>query len=683
MNEVNLLQDRNVATICRSINDYCLRYIIQPTSSQLYFISSFCSFLPTLLVYIFGSPTTRGWLQTELSPAEESNLKDLLAVDRPFFNSLILISQNSDYVYDITSDSLPSDIRRILATGATHLLPRVYRDLTYREDKLDDTIVDIRTAATRQSTLLANTTGAGRKIRFNCIQFYLYYIVSVSTWPALTPPTPTTMYNAAQKLPGIAYRPVSTPPTDPTYKTLKYQIPGALRSISKSVYSDVMMDYMRRMIPISHKRYPQFIGTFFLDCLIELWIRTQWISPNQKLTAENIHHITLFIKYIVGHDLRLKDNAVLNELYESVRDELCFLVSRLCINWPKNDNFIQVIDLWSVWVAPWRMGSHPKTVEAASEDPIKDGWALFILDNVPFYFHIVELILQRTATFQYKDNIATPSMSRMLPGVPAVPGVPGGTPAVANPSTFNGELRILYRLMNVLTPGMFDFLCLVEEALDFMQLGIMNSRDPLKELSLICYKTAGHEKKIKERLDKLSRMMVLLDGGIWKSKRLYVLNVSIDRPHNKDLIRTLESILNASSMYSTQKNDKSRRQDYATQLMTAHRLLSQAFKIHSMSHQSNMMSSISNNANKAMSYVNNLRINWANSPSLSVSEDGHISKKEINKIKKGKVIYPTGSVSVVGQENKEKPRSYECHQVLKWVLHVDRRLNQCVSAWIF
>lgn len=59
MDNSKVFQDRNIIGICEHISKYCEVYINLPSTPSAQHLRSFHTFLPTLLVYIFGSPTTR------------------------------------------------------------------------------------------------------------------------------------------------------------------------------------------------------------------------------------------------------------------------------------------------------------------------------------------------------------------------------------------------------------------------------------------------------------------------------------------------------------------------------------------------------------------------------------------------------------------------------------------------
>ncbi|CAO3623696.1 unnamed protein product [Cunninghamella echinulata] len=331
-------------------------------------------------------------------------------------------------------------------------------------------INDLRSAATRQSSLFPRTNTGDYKIRFNMIQFYIYYMIGVATWPPLSIPSqPSSILNSknttlnynsnnnslyssisAYSIPpslsstsslntstSTKVNYVSTSSSTITTTTinatqndpnLPYLIPGRLRSIQASIYGTLIQEYLLEFIPcvmIESAPYHPVIGTFFLDALIEIWIRTSWLASSQKLSIEYIQSLYRFIKYIVSGDLRRcisykhnnDDTTKLTEytkIYHLIKDEYYLLLSRLSVNWRKQDDYIWVLDLWKLWAAPWRLGNDTIITSTTNicdvlemksiPAPLEEGWTFFILDNAWYYLTLMDQFLQKTATFTYPDK---------------------------------------------------------------------------------------------------------------------------------------------------------------------------------------------------------------------------------------------------------------------------------------
>ncbi|CAO3653457.1 unnamed protein product [Mucor hiemalis] len=386
MNNAKVFQERNIVATCDYINKYCELYVINASTLATENVRSFHSFLPTLLVHIFGSPSTRGWIQTETQLAQDKAIAQLLSANGHFLQALLKLSSQPEYCYDLVTDSLPADVKKVLSSGAIHLLPRVYNNCSYLVTTSNNNSIDIRAAATRQSTLIPATIGGDRKIRFNMLQFYLYYFVSVATWPPLPEPVQYTMNRTPQygtirpPTPNTTTIPTTTTNTlmnnnNPTQPGQSSSNQGKARSITLSAYDEVMKGYLTRLIPIkSSQGYPPIIGSFFFDSCAELLIRTTWINTNSKSSEELMHYISTFIKYIVQHDLKqclAGETSLIKDIYKILKDEIYTLISRLALNWSKQDSYIQVIELWCIWAAPWKLGAEPRSSEKQSTDPYK------------------------------------------------------------------------------------------------------------------------------------------------------------------------------------------------------------------------------------------------------------------------------------------------------------------------
>lgn len=418
------------------------------------------------------------------------------------------------------------------------------------------------------------------------LQFYLYYFVSVATWAPLSPAPQQaaqqqstlsnmnkTVYAAGSSIPHSQSKPVHNGAvrqpsfTSTTYGTQQqqqqstnsnipqHQFPGALRPITYSVYDTVLEEYLTQFIPINSSSNNTFlpdIGSFFLDACLELWIRTQWVTVNNKLSAEYMHYVKTFTKYIVRHDLKqctmtdenptaatTTNPPLITQVYRFVKEELYLLISRLAINWSKHDDYQQVIELWCIWAAPWKMGSQPRTADKIEYNPVQSGWSLFIVDNLPYYFTLVDIFLQRTLAFQYKDSIQTQ------------PGVPLSN--YSDTGTINGQLRILYRLINVLKAnGLVDYLAQVELGFLKIQQAVGSATSPaliaqFKKVAQLTYGSESKDHVIFQKMNQVYDVLKMLDGvgGAWKPKGLYATEI---QPRSENLIKTLVALNTGTTM---------------------------------------------------------------------------------------------------------------------------------------
>lgn len=578
-------------------------------------------------------------------------------------------------------------MRNVLATGAIHLLPRVYKNSSYTEASKTTNSVNIRTTATKQSTLVATTIGGNRKIRFNMLQFYLYYFASVPTWPPLVPPpqpsvmglirgaptanakTATTVNNASLNPKSVGYGTIrSTTTTASTgNSSTPYQIPGKLRSIILSVYSSVFEEYFDCFVPINKsKTFPHIVNTFFLDTCIELWIRTSWVTTGQKLSLEYMHSIATFISNIVKHNLQqclADEESVHYFVYTSVKDELFFMLSRLAHNWSKSDDYQQVVELWSMWAAPWRLGATPRSSEKEIYTPIKQGWAPFVLDNIPFYFSIVNIILQRTSTFEYKDVIQ-----------PATTALTSFTSS----GSIRGQLRILYRLINVLkAEGLVDFLGLIERGLEIIQSNTISMvaahpNSPFKQISMQCYGIETLDRSVQEQLTSVYKLFVELEErNTWRPQGLYS-----TEPRSEHLLKTSNLLHSAYLARSSAQNAAK-----AAQLKDAYDFLANTFKVTGTSHllapTSNTTSTATTSASTKESTVKHRRYQPR---VVGLGEGGYLTLEEKILLRDGKAVCSRDNIRAMGPRAKTYVRSYEDPTLVRWSLQLDDNLNRYVSV---
>lgn len=256
-------------------------------------------------------------------------------------------------------------MRKALGAGATQYLPRLYSGCVFVDERSTTNSTDLRMSSTKQSTIFPRPLAGGYKIKFKPIQFYLYYLLSVVTWkPQTTLTTGTTITtttsiatfpSSTQARPNPYTIAQSNRPTIPnTVASTTQPYAPRTRSLASSVYNQIIEEYMLRLIPSvrNSQTFIPFVGSFFLDACMELWIRTTWIPYGQKLSTEHIHFIGVFVKYTVSGDLRRcmigvprnddPATAEYKSIYNLMKEELYMLISRLALNWSKQDDFLQV-----------------------------------------------------------------------------------------------------------------------------------------------------------------------------------------------------------------------------------------------------------------------------------------------------------------------------------------------------
>ncbi|KAI8384186.1 hypothetical protein BD560DRAFT_190865 [Blakeslea trispora] len=728
MENLKVFQDRNIVGICEYMSNYCTANIISSNSLSHNSVMPLYNFFPVFLVYIFGSPNTRGWIQTETQPIQDQAIKSLLSVNSPFIQALKKLSVYPKYSYALVTDSLPVDIQKVLSTGATHLLPRVYASCSNVNTTSVSNLIDLRSAATKQSTLLPNGSGGERVIRLNMIQLYIFYFLSVPTWePLRPPPVPSTAYGSTTN--GIrgfntsasyntSYMPFSSNNSANNLSpNPQHQIIGNLRSVALSVYCAVLEEYFDHFIPQnSNNMFPDRVGTFFLDACVELWIRTRWVASGQKLSDIYMQCITAFVKYITCQDLRKamsKNNIVIAEAYRTVKYELYMLISRLALNWSKDNDYLSVVDLWAIWAAPWKFGQQPSSSDNMIYAPTAQGWGHVIMDNIPFYVLLVDILLQRTGTFMYKDSEVQQQQSQSQPFQqlqqpqqpqpqlqPQLQQQPQPQPQqqpqlqpqpqpqqqyrtpIAIPSTsssfmygtagsdlsnIRGNLRILYRIINVLkAEGLVEFLGHIEQGLKHIKSDVYTSKqsDSCKYLSNSCYGTERMDVPIIDKLNSVHDILVQVNGGVWITKGLYLNDGDL---RSSELIKTVNSIRSAIAHRKDLKSEKAKAQ--ITQLEEAYERMCQIFKIN----ESDILNSSSNNQREANQ---SQPLEQQYKPEIAGSNtNGFLTEEERQSVLKGKTFCTPDNIQPLGDRSKAIVRTYEFSWMVYWISTIDQKLN--------
>lgn len=393
------------------------------------------------------------------------------------------------------------------------------------------------------------------------IQFYFFYVVHVATWPPLPVPTIPMATTVAVTAPTTLGRPVHN---SPTARALPHGSAAAAPStavrtlsIRHSVYNDIIDEYLHYFIPSVASSRPSDLhanmGPFFADACIELWLRTPWIQTGQALSTEQMHFITCFVRYITQGDLRRTQRYVGTDpvardyrlIYESVKEELYMLISRLALNWRKQDDYLQVITLWSIWAQPWSMGrvANLKVEPTSAAHPLTDGWAPVILENLLYYIPLVEIFLQRIAQFDFASAPA-----------PASAPLGGMRPLNTQPSvlTTEGQLAILYRLVHVFrAEGLMDFLATLEAGLVRVR-GEYIGAPPLAmpqpdgesldaRLGRYFSSQKGNMDEVWSRLKKTYDQLVQLGGGSWNPPHLYITG-STETQRADACVKTLQAV---------------------------------------------------------------------------------------------------------------------------------------------
>ncbi|RUS19391.1 hypothetical protein BC937DRAFT_87566 [Endogone sp. FLAS-F59071] len=234
---------------------------------------------------------------------------------------------------------------------------------------------------------------------------------------------------------------------------------------------------------------------FFAGAAVELWVGQCQIQPGgdatitaaaaaaaaasaTKPTEDLLLSIASFVRHVVEADLRLcfeerggglglgEDpmverrevvNGVKKAVYVLLQPRLYWFLKWSMVNWPMEDSFVYITDIWITWITPWRLGQRPTSKQAEHEPILETGWAPFVLDNSPFYLALCPEFLARAASFSYVDADARRYGLASLPSA-------SGTAIIH--STMQREISALGRLASALrADGLYDLLANSERAL--------------------------------------------------------------------------------------------------------------------------------------------------------------------------------------------------------------------------
>lgn len=207
-----------------------------------------------------------------------------------------------------------------------------------------------------------------------------------------------------------------------------------------------------------------------------------------------------------------------------------------------------------MWAAPWRQGANTNGLENNVYNPIADGWNYFVLDNALYYIPLVEIFLQRTATFNFAENpppsgipLATSNTLQHRSGQ-LLHTTSSNKPAADT----HGQLQILYQLFNVLkTDCITQFLAELEECLSGLRskaeggAALMKNEKTCQQ-AIESFSTKyfyDHREAIGPKLEKIYDQLIQLGGGSWNPPHLYTAKLS---PRADPLIKTLEALQQAS-----------------------------------------------------------------------------------------------------------------------------------------
>ncbi|KAI8146467.1 hypothetical protein BJV82DRAFT_388016 [Fennellomyces sp. T-0311] len=695
---VDLLQEFNSKSIpsaCEFLTNYCDAYINTAALSMQH-AQSLHSALPGIITTIFGGPSARGWAQTDIPADHTTAIRRALRFDGAFIKALLHLSNITDFSYDVDTEKL-SDVRKALAAGAVQYLPRVYTKCAHFEKRVGTGSSDIRTSATRQSTIFPRSVSGEHRIKFNIIQFFLYYTVLVPctiSSSAASQSRPSSVLTSSTTNISSVNSPFATSrlgANTNARSNQQLQPKQALksRSIIGSVYEELMKEYIRYFIACEPgATFHPTVGTFFLDACIELWVRTPYVAAGQKLNAEQMHFVTIFVKYIVSCDLRRchkDDQEHYRMVYESIKSELYGFISRLALNWSKDDDYLQVISLWAIWAAPWRLGANPRTKAEDTHRPIAEGWSYHLMDISLCYFSLAEIFLQRMATFTYPDK---PPQA----APPPFPHFHTQPPAPLKPIS-GGQFRITRRFISVFkTEGVVEFLGDIERGLIRVQAdaapnGSAGNNQAVAVLATKYFDDQNNQ--VRNSLKLTYDDLVQLGGGTWRPPNLYIKESG---PRASSLIRSLDALDQAASPEdnntprpwgATATVGGTRSSQYIKDVEDTAKAFAATFSLPMPGRKkpaSTSRSIFSTLQKPSTRSVSTARRREA-TPLAGLQKGGFLTEQERILVRQGRMRCSHENIPILGPRGQEVVKSYELAFMVRWIIPFDRWMNSHYLRW--
>ncbi|KAL0076659.1 hypothetical protein F4703DRAFT_1884641 [Phycomyces blakesleeanus] len=708
----SLFDNHNILSICDFLLDYCKNCLVEQADLTHHQATPFYNFFPTLLSRIFGSPTTRGWMHSGITPPQTKAILSLLNVDGYFFQAMLRMSEYPEYEFYLINLNLPADVQNILKEGCIQYLPRVYSQCAISRGPSDIGVLDVRKAATERSYITPMKQESNSQIRFSMIQFYFHYVLSVPTWPI----TPSYTQSNTSAFIG------------PTV------IPNPSQTRDNSILNIIIHKYIQIFITCSSspskRRYP-LIDMFFLDCCVELWLRNSWINPGGRLAPELMEIIKMLIKHIVKQDLRFctynfgrEDDSsgfTYRMVYDTVRPEITFLISRLISTWRIDPDFNEVINLWLLWVKPWKYKQLQTNTPVSNHlkvSPVDDGWAAFIVENGACYISIVESILKITATFRYIETpiiyptpVNNTSTATHLKSAPTTANTSHsifgntfssaitkaswllGTPSPRprNNPEYRWQLDIFQSVLSLFSEtGLVPFLRSVEKAVNMVQLEIIErsatNGPELKEAISVVARKCVHDSEnsyvqTHKAIFQLCGVIRSMDSASYKPKNIYALSTV----RNPSLTQSSKSLNDAITTQNSAANTTpGKNNDYLHKLVSTANTFQQIFML---PESENMIrtSALKQNSKENIMSPNittaKKRVIAPLSKAKVYYENGPLCPEDLEKVKKGLALCTPSLTRQKGILCKEMARSYESMWVLSWIMPLEQKINTMYQKW--
>ncbi|KAI9289364.1 hypothetical protein BC943DRAFT_314186 [Umbelopsis sp. AD052] len=465
MADLTTLNYNDIIGTCNRLKSFFAQYtsIIIDASNGI--AKTFHAQLPKILAEIFGSSTKRGWLQIATTKQEDKAVYELLEPNGPFFTCILQMQYQRHFAYEILPNKLPANIQAFFKPSAYHLLPPIYSDRMqiYSPEQMSftDSSNPFRQLSASQAAMGRRIAGASTgitdiKLTFSAYEFFIFNFLHGAIWN-------TYKQELAKPFPHMTFptqafgQRHAFPPSKPAQPQPKCML--------NTMYAPLLEAYVAWALPTSAggMKSRKEESNFFFQAASEVWVNETIPSYGQRLADEVLFCIATLSRATMQQDLRKatsvgkfhSNSDVISFAYTSMKDCMYIWLKEAIKNWPLEDSFLEIVNLWSIWAAPWRFGDPARSEADDKTKPIDEGWGLYIAHNFLFYHTLVELLLLRSAKYGYAEN--APRYHYVIRSI--------ATRHRDNGSV-KGEVRSLLRLVNVLSlEGIVPLLSEIEQAL--------------------------------------------------------------------------------------------------------------------------------------------------------------------------------------------------------------------------
>ncbi|GAB5587324.1 hypothetical protein Unana1_02224 [Umbelopsis nana] len=459
----------------------------------------------------------RGWLHLELKQQESNAIFALLEPNGPFFSCIKKMQYQRQFAYEILPNKLPQSTQAFFKPSAYHLLPPLYseRMQVYSPDHLIYTTPahPSRQLSFSQSSLGRRFTGAVAgpsdvKLTFSAYEFFIFNLLHGAIWNTYKPEVAKPLYPmAAFGQQAFGQRPVATP---------NRPLPPQPKSMVNTIYASLLEDYIGWALPTAGRgmKASKEESVFFFQAAAEVWVGETVPSTSQRVPNEVMHCVREISSAVLQLDMRKctstfgPNTETIGAAHTALKDAMYIWLKAAISNWPLDDSFLDVVNLWSMWAAPWGLGSAARSKEDTTTKPIEEGWGMYIIQNFLLYQPLVQSILQRAARYGYADS--NPKHNYYVRSVAT---------GYRDSGTVRGEVRILSRVKNVLIyEGVAPLLSEIEKA---MSTNPITRSGPRSEFSLEPTSLHQVDRVLLSVLPELRITIGILERPDWSPSPLY------------------------------------------------------------------------------------------------------------------------------------------------------------------